>query len=105
MDIQAIKGGNSEACRVKAVVLQVCSKPVYKVCPTEKCGKKLIDTQTIEMKCDECQQTFNHCKYRYKTDIKVSDPSGEAWITLWDEKAEQLFSSKAEDIHELIISD
>lgn len=84
--------------KTRATIFSVGKNPVYKCCPQEGCGKKLMDTQNGELKCEKCQQTYSNYKYRYKTDIEVGDVSGSCWTTLWDEKAENLFGMKAEEL-------
>lgn len=105
MDIEAARSGNTVVGKVKASIIMVGRNPVYKACPTEGCGKKLVDTVTNEMKCEKCQQTFTHCKYRFKTDVKITDATGTVWITLWDEKAEALLGYKAEEMQRHMVSD
>jgi len=79
-------------------LMSVGKNPVYKCCPTEGCGKKLVDTQNGEMKCEKCQQTYSSYKYRYKTDIEISDRSTSSWVTLWDDKAEFILKMKPEEL-------
>lgn len=84
--------------KVKAMLMAVGKNPVYKCCPTENCGKKLVETQSGELKCDKCQQTYSTYKYRYKTDIEISDRSASCWVTLWDDKAEVILHMKPEEL-------
>lgn len=89
---------NSLYAKCVSFVLAVGKQPVYKCCPVDGCGKKLVDTQTGEMKCDKCQQTYSSYKCRFKTDIELGDVSSSSWVTLWDDKAENLFHKKAEEL-------
>lgn len=91
--------------KCKAILMTVGKNPVYKCCPTEGCGKKLVDTQNGELKCDKCQQTYSAFKYRFKTDVEIQDCSGSAWVTLWDEKAEAVLGMKPEDLERLMKMD
>lgn len=84
--------------KTKGTLLLVGKNPVYKCCPTENCGKKLMDTQNGELKCEKCQQTYSNYKYRYKTDVEIADHSKSAWVTLWDEKAENILGLKPEEL-------
>lgn len=84
--------------KCKATLMSVGKNPVYKCCPTAGCGKKLVETQSGELKCDKCQQTYSNYKYRYKTDIEISDRSASCWVTLWDEKAEIILQMKPEEL-------
>lgn len=88
--------------KCKATLLSVGKNPVYKCCPTAGCGKKLVETQSGELKCDKCQQTYSTYKYRYKTDIEISDRSASCWVTLWDEKAEKILQLKPEELEKIM---
>jgi len=91
--------------RCKAMLMAVGKNPVYKCCPQEGCGKKLVDTQNGELKCEKCQQTYTHYKFRYKTDVEIEDHSSSSWVTLWDEKAEQLFQMTPEKLESFMKMD
>lgn len=97
---RAVSSGPPSAAyaRCKAFIMSVGKNPVYKCCPTEGCGKKLVDTQNGELKCEKCQQTFSTFKYRYKTDVEIGDFTSSCWITLWDEKAEQVLKMKPDEL-------
>jgi replication factor A1 len=102
-DLQQMKniisgGVTAQYSRCKAMLMSVGRNPVYKCCLTEGCGKKLVDTQSGDMECQKCGQTFSHAKYRYKTDVEIEDQSSSCWVTLWDEKAEALFGMKPEEL-------
>lgn len=84
--------------KCKAMLMAVGKNPVYKCCPTEGCGKKLTDTQNGELKCEKCQQTYTTFKYRYMTGIEIEDYTSSTWVTLWDEKAENLFQMKPDEL-------
>lgn len=84
--------------KCRAILVAVGRNPVYKCCPNGGCGKKLIDTQNGELKCDKCQQTYSTYKYRYKTDVEISDYTTSSWVTLWDEKAETILRMKPEEL-------
>lgn len=91
--------------KCKATLMSVGKNPVYKCCPTPGCGKKLVETQSGELKCDKCQQTYSSYKYRYKTDIEISDNSGSCWVTLWDEKAEVVLRMKPDELEKFMKMD
>lgn len=91
-------GGQGQYAKCKAMLMSVGKNPVYKCCPTEGCGKKLVDTQAGEMKCEKCQQTYTNYKFRYKMDAEIEDHSSSSWVTLWDEKAEALIGVGPEQL-------
>jgi replication factor A1 len=91
-------GTTAQYSRCKAMLMAVGRNPVYKCCQNEGCGKKLVDTQSGDMECPKCNQTFSHAKYRYKTDVEIEDHSSSCWVTLWDDKAESMFGMKPEEL-------
>lgn len=91
---------NALYAKCKGTVLAVGKQPVYKCCPIDGCGKKLLDTQNGDMKCEKCQQTYSTYKCRYKTDIEIGDVTSSSWVTLWDEKAEAVFNVKADELEQ-----
>lgn len=95
-----LSSGNQSALygKTKGTLLLVGKNPVYKCCPTDNCGKKLVDTQNGELKCEKCQQTYSNYKYRYKTDVEIADHTKSAWVTLWDEKAEGILGLKPDEL-------
>lgn len=97
---QAVASGQMSNCygKCKVTLLSVGKNPVYKCCPTDNCGKKLVDTQNGELKCDKCQQTYSNYKYRYMTSVELADYSSSCWVTLWDEKAETILGMGPDDL-------
>lgn len=93
---------SGQYAKCKAFLLSVGKNPVYKCCPVDGCGKKLVDMQNGEMKCDKCAQTYSNYRYRYKVDVEISDNMDTTWVTLWDEKAENILKRKPEDLERLM---
>lgn len=100
--VAASGGQGGVYAKCKAMLMSVGKNPVYKCCPTDGCGKKLVDTQAGEMKCEKCQQTYTNYKHRFKTDIEIEDNTSSSWVTLWDEKAEMLFGMKPDALERLM---
>lgn len=88
----------NSASHCKAVIMSIGKNPVYKCCPLDGCGKKLVPTQSDDMECQKCNKTFSRAKYRYRVDVQIKDESGSCWVTLWDDKAEFLFGIKPEKL-------
>lgn len=91
---------SAQYAKCKAILLSIGKNPVYKCCPVDGCGKKLVDTQTGEMKCEKCQQTYTSYKYRYMVNAEIGDRMASAWVVLWDEKAEMILKMKPEKLEE-----
>lgn len=83
--------------KCKGTILSVGKNPVYKCCPKEGCGKKLVDQDDGLLKCEKCQQSYNETsKFRFMTNIEIGDATTSTWITLWDTNAELIFNMKPE---------
>lgn len=95
-------GATGLYAKCKAYILSIGKNPVYKCCPMDGCGKKLVDMQNGEMKCDKCAQTYSNYRYRYKVDVEIADHMDTSWVTLWDEKAENIFKIKPEELERLM---
>ncbi|KAG9510175.1 Cationic amino acid transporter 2, partial [Fragariocoptes setiger] len=93
--------------KVKATIMSVGQKPLYKCCPSEQCkNKKLEDMPNAGgMRCANCQQTHTVAKMRYNLSINIGDGSGDTWTTLWDQTAENLIGYKAEDLFKIMEED
>lgn len=98
----ASSGAGGQYAKCKAYILSIGKNPVYKCCPVDGCGKKLVDMQNGEMKCDKCAQTYSNYRYRYKVDVEIADHMDTSWVTLWDDKAENILKMKPEDLERLM---
>jgi replication factor A1 len=70
----------------------------YPACPTEGCNKKVTEEGTGQWHCEKCQKTYPACVWRYSLQVQVSDHTGSAWVTMFNNEAEQVFGVRAEDL-------
>ncbi|TVU47936.1 hypothetical protein EJB05_07554 [Eragrostis curvula] len=71
----------------------------YRAC--KKCNKKVTDAIGSGYWCEGCQKNDNECSLRYIMNIKVSDPTGEAWISVFNEHAERIIGCSADKLDQI----
>ncbi|RVX18422.1 Replication protein A 70 kDa DNA-binding subunit B [Vitis vinifera] len=71
----------------------------YRACKT--CNKKVTDAIGSGYWCEGCQKNDDECSLRYIMVVKVSDASGEAWLSLFNEQAERMFGCSADELDKL----
>ena len=64
----------------------------YKACL--ECKKKLLIISDEEFRCEHCKQSLRTYNLRVILNVLVFDQSGNLWMTIFQEKLEQLFGSK-----------
>ncbi|WVZ55988.1 hypothetical protein U9M48_006580 [Paspalum notatum var. saurae] len=67
----------------------------YRACKT--CNKKVTDTGSGYW-CDACNKGDDECSLRYIMVVKVSDPTGEAWVSVFNEHAEKIIGCSADEL-------
>ncbi|XP_043704466.1 replication protein A 70 kDa DNA-binding subunit B [Telopea speciosissima] len=68
----------------------------YRACKT--CNKKVTETVGSGYWCEGCQKNDEECSLRYIMVVKVSDPSGEAWLSVFNEQAEKIIGCTADEL-------
>ncbi|WOL17668.1 replication protein A 70 kDa DNA-binding subunit B-like [Canna indica] len=71
----------------------------YRACKT--CNKKVTDAIGSGYWCEACQKNDDECSLRYIMVIKVSDPSGEAWLSVFNEHAEKIIGCSADELNKI----
>ncbi|RVW25205.1 Replication protein A 70 kDa DNA-binding subunit B [Vitis vinifera] len=67
----------------------------YRACKT--CNKKVTGAIGSGYWCEGCQKNDDECSLRYIMVVKVSDASGEAWLSMFNEQAERIFGCSADE--------
>ncbi|KAL2893744.1 Replication protein A 70 kDa DNA-binding subunit B [Bienertia sinuspersici] len=57
----------------------------YRVC--KACNKKVTEAIRYGYWCEACQKNDEECNLRYIMNAKISDASGEAWISTFNDQA------------------
>ncbi|THU72612.1 hypothetical protein C4D60_Mb04t14040 [Musa balbisiana] len=68
----------------------------YRACKT--CNKKVTEAVGSGYWCESCQKNDDRCSLRYIMVVKVSDPSGEAWLSVFNETAEKIMGCSADEL-------
>ncbi|KAL9243304.1 hypothetical protein vseg_017206 [Gypsophila vaccaria] len=71
----------------------------YRACKT--CNKKVTEAIGSGYWCEGCQKNDDECSLRYIMVAKVSDPSGEAWISTFNDQAEKIIGCSADELDKL----
>ncbi|KAI6683221.1 hypothetical protein NL676_029134 [Syzygium grande] len=71
----------------------------YRACKT--CKKKVTEAIGSGYWCEGCQKNDEGCSLRYIMVAKVSDPSGEAWVSAFNEEAEHIIGCPADELNQL----
>ncbi|OIT04976.1 PREDICTED: replication protein A 70 kDa DNA-binding subunit B [Nicotiana attenuata] len=71
----------------------------YRAC--KACNKKVTDAFGSGYWCEGCQKNDAECSLRYIMALKVSDASGEAWLSAFNEQAEKILGCSADELDKL----
>ncbi|XP_009773896.1 replication protein A 70 kDa DNA-binding subunit B-like [Nicotiana sylvestris] len=71
----------------------------YRAC--KMCNKKVTDAFGSGYWCEGCQKNDAECSLRYIMALKVSDASGEAWLSAFNEQAEKILGYSADELDKL----
>ncbi|KAL8465230.1 hypothetical protein ACS0TY_034656 [Phlomoides rotata] len=71
----------------------------YRACKT--CSKKVTEAVGSGYWCEGCQKNEDSCNLRYIMVVKVSDASGEAYLSVFNEQAEKIIGCTADELNEI----
>ncbi|CAN4088363.1 unnamed protein product [Withania somnifera] len=71
----------------------------YRACKI--CNKKVTDDMDSGYWCEGCQKNGAECSLRYIMALKVSDASGEAWLSAFNDQAEKILGCSADELDKL----
>lgn len=77
----------------------------YAACPNKlaegrQCNKKLQDNQDGTWSCERCNGNFEP-EYRYMLNFQLSDHTGEAWVTAFQEQGLDIMGRSAADLKDM----
>ncbi|XP_051115840.1 replication protein A 70 kDa DNA-binding subunit B [Andrographis paniculata] len=86
---------------IKAYVSYIKSDQAmwYRACKT--CNKKVTEAVDAGYWCEGCQKNEQDCNLRYIMVVKVSDATGEAYFSVFNEQAEKIIGCTADELNEL----
>jgi len=72
---------------------------MYKACPSAECNKKVIEEEDgTSYRCEKCDKNTPDFKYRLILSSNIADFSGNQWITSFQESAEAILATTAEQL-------
>ncbi|CAH8388066.1 unnamed protein product [Eruca vesicaria subsp. sativa] len=71
----------------------------YRGCKT--CNKKVTEAMDSGYWCEGCQKKDDECSLRYIMAVKVSDSTGEAWFSAFNDEAEKMIGCTADELNML----
>ncbi|CAN6854365.1 unnamed protein product [Brassica oleracea] len=71
----------------------------YQACKT--CNKKVTEAMDSGYWCEGCQKKDEECSLRYIMVVKVSDSTGEAWFSSFNDEAENIIGCSADELNKL----
>ncbi|KAK7330285.1 hypothetical protein VNO77_24475 [Canavalia gladiata] len=71
----------------------------YRACTT--CNKKVTESMGSGYWCEGCQKNDERCSLRYIMVVRVSDASGESYVSVFNEQAEKIVGCSADDLDHL----
>ncbi|XP_010452776.1 PREDICTED: replication protein A 70 kDa DNA-binding subunit B-like [Camelina sativa] len=71
----------------------------YRACKT--CNKKVTEAMDSGYWCEGCQKKDQECSLRYIMAVKVSDSTGEAWFSAFNDEAEKIIGCTADELDKL----
>ncbi|KAL1566380.1 Replication protein A 70 kDa DNA-binding subunit B [Salvia divinorum] len=72
---------------------------LYRACKT--CSKKVTEAVGSGYWCEGCQKNEDGCSLRYIMAVKVSDASGEAFISVFNDQADKMIGCMADKLNEI----
>ncbi|CAA0820873.1 Replication protein A 70 kDa DNA-binding subunit B [Striga hermonthica] len=75
----------------------------YRACKT--CNKKVTEAVGSGYWCEGCQKNEDDCSLRYVMVVRVSDASGEAYLSVFNEQAEKIIGCSADELNEMRAQD
>ncbi|XP_047971793.1 replication protein A 70 kDa DNA-binding subunit B-like [Salvia hispanica] len=75
----------------------------YRACKT--CSKKVTEAVGSGYWCEGCQKNEDVCSLRYIMAVKVSDASGEAFISVFNDQADKMIGCTADELNEIKLHD
>jgi replication factor A1 len=74
---------------------------IYMACPKPDCSKKVTPNDGGQYRCEKCYRSYDNYTWRYMVSMEVTDATSNAWITLFDDKAQPFFGKPAAEMGEL----
>jgi len=73
----------------------------YPACASEGCNRKVIQQSDDTWRCEKCDVNHPKPNHRYILTLSVVDHTGQLWVTLFDDQAQQLLGQSAGELIDL----
>lgn len=73
----------------------------YPACSTEGCNRKVIEQSDGTWRCEKCETNHPQPNHRYILTCSIVDPTGQLWLTIFDDQAKSLLGISANDLYTL----
>ncbi|XP_063873516.1 replication protein A 70 kDa DNA-binding subunit-like isoform X2 [Scylla paramamosain] len=88
-----------EYCCAKGCIVMVRKEnSMYTACPRDGCNKKVVDQGNGMYRCEKCDQTYDTFQWRIMLQACVADISDSQWISIFQDQAEQLLNTNANEL-------
>jgi len=95
-------GEKADYVTVKATVVYIKKDNcMYKACPSAECNKKVIEEGDGAYRCEKCNKTYPDFKYRLMLLTNLADFTGNQWVTCFQETAQVLLNTTADNLGQL----
>ena len=92
---------NVDYFTLKAAIIYISPETVsYPACLTEGCNKKVVETGPDQWRCERCDKAHPKPVYRYILSFKVSDHTGEIWLSCFDDVGRMVMGVTADELHD-----
>lgn len=91
---------------LKATIIYIKQENVaYPACLSPDCNKKVNEVDPGQWRCERCEKNHPKPAYRYIITTNVSDHTGQAWLSCFDEVGRLIMGMSADQMMELRESD
>lgn len=71
---------------------------LYMSCPGDNCNKKVLDMSNGMYRCEKCNREYDRFNWRLMVSCNLADFTDNQWVTMFQEQAETLLSTTAQEL-------
>lgn len=94
MQQECLGTGDKDYCTAVAGVtgLRDTAPLVYLACPTDGCGKKLVEEGPGVYRCERCVKSVTEPDPRFSFSLQIGDETGQQWVSAFNDTGRVLFA-------------
>ncbi|ODQ79152.1 hypothetical protein BABINDRAFT_37888 [Babjeviella inositovora NRRL Y-12698] len=73
----------------------------YPACSSEGCNRKVVEQNSGTWRCEKCDMDHAAPSYRYVLSASLLDSSGQIWVSMFDEHAQQMLGVTAGELMQM----